>query len=334
MEGLSTNPLSVLRPRCLSILEHVADPPLVSNCSAAVLRCRLDTSGPNIEVWWTFHGENASKLPNVVLIPPPSREAKSADLSSSSVAPHTTTLLTTTPAPSTATPSNTTTTTTTTTASGLKATSAVPNSTSSSLVTLPPEETSGAEQQPLSTTPGGDVFSGEDAENVTTAAPTTLSSEAASSEVESSSAAEVREEEEKQESSVWTLRLDCPTLEHAGSYACYALSRNASEFIYKKEASLDVYVTRLRFGIWKAPFFAAAAELNHTPGSRENSTHGERSGAPVRSTVWAHFPGKQCALPRQFRASAAEAPYVCGEAPPHTAPYVTFKTYAPPQRAI
>lgn len=230
----------VFQTGCLSILEHVADPPLVSNCSAAVLRCRLDTSGPNIEVWWTFHGENASKLPNVVLIPPPSREAKSADLSSS-VAPHTTTLLTTTPAPSTATPSNTTTT-TTTTASGLKATSAVPNSTSSSLVTLPPEETSGAEQQPLSTTPGGDVFSGEDAENVTTAAPTTLSSEAASSEVESSSVAEVREEEEKQESSVWTLRLDCPTLEHAGSYACYALSRNASEFIYKKEASLDVYV--------------------------------------------------------------------------------------------
>ncbi|KAL1438558.1 hypothetical protein MTO96_047917 [Rhipicephalus appendiculatus] len=209
---------------CLSILEHVAEPPLVSNCSAAVLRCRLDTAGPNIEVWWTFHGENASKLPNVVLEPPPSRESRAA----SSVAPPVTTPPATAVTPgATTTPSN---------ASAHNSTLAHNNSTSSSNETW-----SGTEPPTSLTTPGGDVFSGEDAENVTTASPqatTTLSSgEAASSEVESSSSAE---DEEK--SAVWTLRLNCPTLEHAGSYACYALSRNASEFIYKKEASLDVYV--------------------------------------------------------------------------------------------
>lgn len=212
----------VFQTGCLSILEHVAEPPLVSNCSAAVLRCRLDTAGPNIEVWWTFHGENASKLPNVVLEPPPSREARAA----SSVAPPATTPPATA---ATTTPSNA------TAASGH-------NSTLAQNSTTPSNETWSGTDPPTSlTTPGGDVFSGEDAENVTTASPqatTTLpSGEAASSEVESSSSGE---DEEK--SAVWTLRLNCPTLEHAGSYACYALSRNASEFIYKKEASLDVYV--------------------------------------------------------------------------------------------
>ncbi|KAH7971033.1 hypothetical protein HPB49_018128 [Dermacentor silvarum] len=215
---------------CLSILEHVAEPPLVSNCSAAVLRCRLDTAGPNIEVWWTFHGENASKLPNVVLEPPPSREARAV---STVVAPPATT-----PTVIAATSSATTTPSSTAAASAHNSTS-VHNSTSSS------NETVSGTEPPL-TTAGGDVFSAEDAENVTTASPhatTTLPSgggEAASSEVESSSSGEHQEEEEEK-SAVWTLRLNCPTLEHAGSYACYALSRNASEFIYKKEASLDVY---------------------------------------------------------------------------------------------
>lgn len=228
----------VFQTGCLSILEHVAEPPLVSNCSAAVLRCRLDTAGPNIEVWWTFHGENASKLPNVVLVPPPSREAKALHSSTSVAPPLTTTALTTTAAPVTSTPSNA------TTASNATSSAAPHNSTSS-----PPSNGTWTEPPSLLTTPaGGNVFSGEEAENVTTApAGTTLpggssSGEAASSsEVEASSPSPSTAEDEEQ-SSVWTLRLNCPTLEHAGSYACYALSRHASEFIYKKEASLDVYV--------------------------------------------------------------------------------------------
>ncbi|KAH6941825.1 hypothetical protein HPB50_023631 [Hyalomma asiaticum] len=227
---------------CLSILEHVAEPPLVSNCSAAVLRCRLDTAGPNIEVWWTFHGENASKLPNVVLEPPPSREARAASTPPATTPPPTTT----------ATPSATTTPSNATAASGHNSTSAHNSTTSSN------ETWSGTEPPTSLTTPGGDAFSGEDAENVTTASPhvtTTLPStggEAASSEVESSSG----EEEEK--SAVWTLRLNCPTLEHAGSYACYALSRNASEFIYKKEASLDVYGVR---GVFLECIYRASAAV-------------------------------------------------------------------------
>ncbi|CAN8004560.1 unnamed protein product, partial [Ixodes hexagonus] len=168
---------------CLSILEHVAEPSLVANCSAAVLRCRLDTSGPNLEVWWTFHGENASKLPNVVLVPPPSRNATS-----------------TTP---------------------------VPSSSSSPLTS-----TAGTTWYDVTTTLD-DV--GENA------ATTTASPAPVSTTVSVSSGSEVVGEDGEDDESVWTLRLNCPTLEHAGSYACYALSRNASEFIYKKEASLDVY---------------------------------------------------------------------------------------------
>ncbi|CAN8010719.1 unnamed protein product, partial [Ixodes pacificus] len=176
---------------CLSILEHVAEPSLVANCSAAVLRCRLDTSGPNLEVWWTFHGENASKLPNVVLVPPPSRNATS-----------------TTPAP--------------------------PSSSS------PVTSTAGAILDDV-TTVSDDV--GDNA-----AATTTVSPAAVSTTVSSPGGSESADEEAADDESVWTLRLNCPTLEHAGSYACYALSRNASEFIYKKEASLDVYDNLRKIG--------------------------------------------------------------------------------------
>ncbi|CAN8028438.1 unnamed protein product [Ixodes persulcatus] len=176
---------------CLSILEHVAEPSLVANCSAAVLRCRLDTSGPNLEVWWTFHGENASKLPNVVLVPPPSRNATSLGNLTSP----------TTPAPQS----------------------------SSSPVT----STAGASLDDV-TTASDDVVDNA-------AATTTVSPAAVSTTVSSPGGSESADEEAADDESVWTLRLNCPTLEHAGSYACYALSRNASEFIYKKEALLDVY---------------------------------------------------------------------------------------------
>ncbi|XP_042145123.1 tyrosine-protein phosphatase 69D [Ixodes scapularis] len=204
---------------CLSILEHVAEPSLVANCSAAVLRCRLDTSGPNLEVWWTFHGENASKLPNVVLVPPPSRNATSVGNLTSPV--------TTTPA----TTATTTAASTSTAATGANATQTTPAPPSSS---SPVTSTAEASLDDV-TTVSDDV--GDNA-----AATTTVSPAALSTTVSSSGGSEATDEEAADDESVWTLRLNCPTLEHAGSYACYALSRNASEFIYKKEASLDVYV--------------------------------------------------------------------------------------------
>ncbi|XP_022240528.1 tyrosine-protein phosphatase 69D-like [Limulus polyphemus] len=52
----------------LSILKHEADPPLVANCSTTVLTCQVDIPAPAVDVWWTFRGENASKLPNVKII--------------------------------------------------------------------------------------------------------------------------------------------------------------------------------------------------------------------------------------------------------------------------
>ncbi|KAG0422654.1 hypothetical protein HPB47_001544 [Ixodes persulcatus] len=203
---------------CLSILEHVAEPSLVANCSAAVLRCRLDTSGPNLEVWWTFHGENASKLPNVVLVPPPSRNATSLGNLTSPV--------TTTPA----TTATTTAASTSTAATGANATQTTPAPQSSS---SPVTSTAGASLDDV-TTASDDVVDNA-------AATTTVSPAAVSTTVSSPGGSESADEEAADDESVWTLRLNCPTLEHAGSYACYALSRNASEFIYKKEALLDVY---------------------------------------------------------------------------------------------
>ncbi|GIY48224.1 tyrosine-protein phosphatase 69D [Caerostris extrusa] len=53
---------------CVSILEHTVEPPVVSNCSTVTLTCRVDTGAPNVEVWWTFRGENASKLPDTTIV--------------------------------------------------------------------------------------------------------------------------------------------------------------------------------------------------------------------------------------------------------------------------
>ncbi|CAL1292882.1 unnamed protein product [Larinioides sclopetarius] len=53
---------------CVSILEHIVEPPVVSNCSSVTLTCRVDTGAPNVEVWWTFRGENASKLPDTTIV--------------------------------------------------------------------------------------------------------------------------------------------------------------------------------------------------------------------------------------------------------------------------
>ncbi|XP_013772332.2 tyrosine-protein phosphatase 69D-like [Limulus polyphemus] len=52
----------------LSILNHEVNPPLVANCSTTVLTCQVDTPAPAVDVWWTFRGENASKLPNVNIV--------------------------------------------------------------------------------------------------------------------------------------------------------------------------------------------------------------------------------------------------------------------------
>lgn len=43
-------------------MEHVAKPALVANCSRAELICRVN--GPEPQVGWTFHGENAADLPD------------------------------------------------------------------------------------------------------------------------------------------------------------------------------------------------------------------------------------------------------------------------------
>ncbi|XP_076346483.1 tyrosine-protein phosphatase 69D-like isoform X2 [Tachypleus tridentatus] len=51
-----------------SILKHEAVPPLVANCSSTVLTCQVDIPAPAVDIWWTFRGENASKLPNVKII--------------------------------------------------------------------------------------------------------------------------------------------------------------------------------------------------------------------------------------------------------------------------
>ena len=46
----------------MSILEHVAKPPIVSNCSRAELICTVN--GSDSVVAWSFHGENAADLPD------------------------------------------------------------------------------------------------------------------------------------------------------------------------------------------------------------------------------------------------------------------------------
>lgn len=54
----------------LSILEHVANPPLVANCTPTSLTCRVVSASlpaSDVVVYWTFRGDNASKLSNVEL---------------------------------------------------------------------------------------------------------------------------------------------------------------------------------------------------------------------------------------------------------------------------
>ncbi|GFX39677.1 tyrosine-protein phosphatase 69D-like [Trichonephila clavipes] len=62
------NFINFLERSCVSILEHIVEPPVVSNCSSVTLTCRVDTGAPNVEVWWTFRGENASKLPDTTIV--------------------------------------------------------------------------------------------------------------------------------------------------------------------------------------------------------------------------------------------------------------------------
>ena len=52
-------------PPKVKIVSHFASPPLVANCSRTSIQCLVTPTLPNILVWWTFRGENASKLPSV-----------------------------------------------------------------------------------------------------------------------------------------------------------------------------------------------------------------------------------------------------------------------------
>jgi hypothetical protein len=53
-------------PPKVKIVSHLASPPLVANCSKTSIQCLVTSpSLSNVVVWWTFRGENASKLPSV-----------------------------------------------------------------------------------------------------------------------------------------------------------------------------------------------------------------------------------------------------------------------------
>ncbi|XP_076306980.1 tyrosine-protein phosphatase 69D-like isoform X2 [Tachypleus tridentatus] len=41
---------------------------------------------------------------------------------------------------------------------------------------------------------------------------------------------------------IWKLQLTCPTVKHAGKYVCNAQLRNESDLVYRKEATVNVYV--------------------------------------------------------------------------------------------
>lgn len=49
----------------MKIVEHFATPPLVANCSKTSLQCLVTSQSlSSVVVWWTFRGDNASKLPS------------------------------------------------------------------------------------------------------------------------------------------------------------------------------------------------------------------------------------------------------------------------------
>jgi hypothetical protein len=51
----------------LRIVEHIANPPLVANCSQTSLTCKISSvyRSSDLIVFWTFRGENASKLKDI-----------------------------------------------------------------------------------------------------------------------------------------------------------------------------------------------------------------------------------------------------------------------------
>lgn len=51
----------------LRIVEHFANPPLVGNCSQTSLTCKISSPyrSSDLVVFWTFRGENASKLKDI-----------------------------------------------------------------------------------------------------------------------------------------------------------------------------------------------------------------------------------------------------------------------------
>ncbi len=57
--------ISVSNP--LSILELIADPPLVSNCSKLELTCRISSNSySNLNIWWTLRNENISTISDII----------------------------------------------------------------------------------------------------------------------------------------------------------------------------------------------------------------------------------------------------------------------------
>lgn len=65
----ATNGTRPVLPRAsITITEHSANPPVAANCTPVTLTCQLDIEEDvEVDVWWTFRGENATKLPNVTI---------------------------------------------------------------------------------------------------------------------------------------------------------------------------------------------------------------------------------------------------------------------------
>lgn len=72
----SSNFVRLVPPK-VKIVSHFASPPLVANCSKTSIQCLVTSpSLSNVVVWWTFRGENASKLPSAHVSKPSPNEWK------------------------------------------------------------------------------------------------------------------------------------------------------------------------------------------------------------------------------------------------------------------
>lgn len=67
-QSLTRNYFDFLVPPKVKILQHLATPPLVSNCSRTSLQCLVSSTEvplSQVTVWWVFKGENALQFPSV-----------------------------------------------------------------------------------------------------------------------------------------------------------------------------------------------------------------------------------------------------------------------------